>query len=153
MMVGVQGSGKSSFSSKHFKDYVIVSNDKSGNREKSLTLMKNSLAHGKSVVIDNTHVNPEARQKFIEIAKNFGVPIRCFVMNTSLGQVRHNIVFREITDKNHVHIGEPLINGYMSKYKEPTMNEGFTEIVKVNIIPEFKYNQLKLLYFFHLVEK
>jgi hypothetical protein len=33
------------------------------------------------------------------------------------------------------------------------MEEGFKEIVKVNIIPEFKYEQHQDLYHMHLVEK
>ena len=74
-------------------------------------------------------------------------------MNTSASHARHNIVFREITDKEHVHIGEALINGYYSKYKPPTKEEGFADIVKVNVIPEFKYEQHHALYHMYLVEK
>ena len=37
--------------------------------------------------------------------------------------------------------------------KEPTMDEGFAEIVKVNIVPEFKYEQHRDLYQMYLVEK
>ena len=45
VMVGVQGSGKSHFAEKCFgkAGYVIVSNDKTGGKEKSLNLMKKSL--------------------------------------------------------------------------------------------------------------
>ena len=74
-------------------------------------------------------------------------------MATTLGQVQHNIVYREIIDKDHVHIGAPLINGYLKNYKEPTKEEGFTDIVKVNIVPEFKYEQHRDLYQMYLVEK
>ena len=72
LMVGVQGSGKSYFAEKHLRKqagYVVISNDKTGGREKSLKLMKKALSDGKSVVIDNTHVNPEARQKFVDLGK------------------------------------------------------------------------------------
>ena len=64
LMVGIQGSGKSHFSEKTFgkAGYVIVSNDKTGGKEKSLSLMKKSLSDGKSVVVDNTHVNSEVEQ-------------------------------------------------------------------------------------------
>ena len=45
LMVGVQGSGKSYFAEKNFgkAGYVIVSNDKTGGKEKSLNLMKKCL--------------------------------------------------------------------------------------------------------------
>ena len=155
LMVGVQGSGKSYFAETNFgkAGYVIVSNDRTGGKEKSLNLMKKCLGDGKSVVIDNTHVNPEAREKYVDMASKFKIPCRCFVMATTLGQVKHNIVYREIIDKEHIHIGDPLINGYLKNYKEPTMEEGFNEIVKVNIVPEFKYEQHRDLYHMHLVEK
>ena len=71
-------------------------------------------------MVDNTHVNPEAREKFISMAKKFSIPCRCFVMATNIGQVKHNIEYREITEKELVHIGDPLINGYLKNYKEPT---------------------------------
>ena len=41
----------------------------------------------------------------------------------------------------------------MKNYKEPTKEEGFTEIVKVNIVPEFNYEQHRELYQMYLVEK
>ena len=157
LMVGVQGSGKSYFAEKHLRKqagYVVISNDKTGGREKSLKLMKKALSDGKSVVIDNTHVNPEARQKFVDLATGkFAVPCRCFVMATSPAQARHNIVFREIVDTEHDHIGEAIINGYYKKYVAPTKKEGFTDIVKVNVVPHFKYEQHQALYFMYLVEK
>ena len=98
-------------------------------------------------------MNAEARQKFLQLAKSFNVPRRCFVMATSIGQVKHNIVYREIIDKEHVHIGDPLINGYLKQYKEPTLDEGFNEIIKVNVVPEFEFEEHQALYSMHLVEK
>ena len=54
----------------------------------SLINNTNFLGDGKSVVIDNTHVNQEAREKYVEMASKFKIPCRCFVMATTLGQVR-----------------------------------------------------------------
>ena len=155
LMVGVQGSGKSFFAQKYLKTsgYEVISNDITGSRDKSLNLLKKVLNSGKSAVIDNTHVNAEAREKFIKMAKSSGIPSRCFVMNTCPAQARHNITFREIIDKEHAHIGEPIINGYLKNYQKPTLDEGFEEIVQVNVVPDFKYEQHKALYFMHLVEK
>jgi len=155
VMVGVQGSGKSFFAENYLAKagYTVISNDKTGSRDKSLNLMKKVLSNGKSVVVDNTHVNPEARKKFIDMAKQFAIPCRCFTMNTSASQVRHNLIFREITGKDHAHIGEAIINGYYSKFKPPTKEEGFTDILKINLIPDFKYEQHHSLYHMYLVEK
>ena len=155
IMVGVQGSGKSFFAENYLAKagYTVISNDKTGSRDKSLNLMKKALSNGKSVVVDNTHVNPEARKKFIDMTNQFAIPCRCFTMNTSPSQVRHNLIFREIAGKDHAHIGEAIINGYYSKFKPPTKEEGFTEILKINLIPDFKYEQHHSLYHMYLVEK
>jgi len=155
IMVGVQGSGKSFFAENYLAKagYTVISNDKTGSRDKSLNLMKKALSNGKSVVVDNTHVNPEARKKFIDLTNQFAIPCRCFTMNTSPSQVRHNLIFREIAGKDHAHIGEAIINGYYSKFKPPTKEEGFTEILKINLIPDFKYEQHHSLYHMYLVEK
>lgn len=156
LMVGVQGSGKSFFAERYLgkQGYNVISNDKSGSRDRSLAQMKKALGNGKSVVVDNTHVNAEARQKFTEMARKFGVKCRCFVMNTSPSHVKHNVAYREIVDQDgHAHIGEALLNSYWSKYKPPTKEEGFSDIIKVNIVPEFKYEQHHTLYHMYLVEK
>ena len=50
-MVGVQGSGKSHFAETNFgkAGYVIVSNDKTGRKEKSLNLMKKCLGNQRQI--------------------------------------------------------------------------------------------------------
>ena len=100
-----------------------------------------------------THVDVNARQKFVDIAKKFNVPCRCFVMNTSKEQVQHNLVFRLLTDDKHTKIFEPLMLSYFKNFQPPTKNEGFSEIAKVNIVPQFEYKQHQSLYYMYLVEK
>ena len=71
--------------------YAVVSNDALGGRDKSLAALKqiiNGESRSKqSVVVDNTHVDVEARRKFIEVAKKAGLPVRCFVMSATFEQV------------------------------------------------------------------
>ena len=74
-------------------------------------------------------------------------------MNTSKEQVRHNLVFRLLTDDEHTKILEPLMLSYFKNFQPPTKNEGFGEITKVNIVPKFEYKQYQSLYYMYLVEK
>lgn len=46
-----------------------------------------------------------------------------------------------------------VVNAYKSKYSEPNLSEGFTEIVKVNIVPSFDSDELRNLYAMYLLEK
>lgn len=40
-----------------------------------------------------------------------------------------------------------------SKYKEPNLNEGFTEIVKINFVPKFKSKHEEALFKKFLIER
>ena len=159
MMCGMQGSGKSTVATKWLgkgAGYAVLSNDALGGRDKTITAMKSILSQKpicQSVVIDNTHVDKEARQKFIRVAQEFDVPCRCFVMNASFAQVKHHNIFRDIVDKNHTKIKEPLLHSFKSKYQHPTLDEGFEEIVHVNFVPSFETEEHQAIYSMYLVEK
>jgi len=154
LMVGIQGSGKSFLASMLEKEGVVVaSNDRTGGKEKTIRLADHSLMSGKSVVIDNTHVDKEARKPFIDLARKYKVVARCFQMTTTHDHARHNNVFRELTDRVHTKIKEPLFNQYRSRFVEPSMEEGFGEIYKANCVPKFKSSEEEELYNMHLLEK
>ena len=53
----------------------------------------------------------------------------------------------------HAKIGQPLFHSYKSKYEEPTLSEGFAEIVRVNFIPVFQYEEHRTLYYMYLLER
>ncbi len=44
-------------------NYEVVSNDKNGGRDKSISLLRVALQGGRSVAVDNTHVDVDARYK------------------------------------------------------------------------------------------
>ena len=159
MMVGVQGSGKSTVArewlAKANPNYVVLSNDKLGGRDKTLAALRTNLKSGNSCVIDNTHVDVEARRKFLEVAKELKYPVRAFIMTTTFEHAKHNNIFREIIDtsKEHAKIGEPLLHQYKNKYQAPSINEGFDEVVKINFVPEFKFEEHREIYYKYLQEK
>lgn len=74
-------------------------------------------------------------------------------MITSEGQSKHNIVFRELTDPSHSTINDMVFNGYKSKFEEPSISEGFKQIVRVNFVPEFDNIDHENLYKLYLLEK
>ncbi len=111
-MVGVQGSGKSHVSESLLLPlgYVVASNDRTGNRDRTVKVMETALKQGKSVVVDNTHADRESRKRFLAAAG--AVPCRCFVMTATPQHARHNNVFRELTGQHHVKIKEPLFHTF-----------------------------------------
>ncbi|XP_073816232.1 polynucleotide kinase 3'-phosphatase isoform X2 [Musca autumnalis] len=155
IMVGLPGSGKSHFAKKNLASlgYTVANADTVGNVQACLKMCENALVSSKSCVVDNTNVDVESRKKFIELSKKFKVPCRCFIMNVSVAQVKHNIAFRQLTDVKHSKINEMLLNMMKKKFTQPQLEEGFTEIVKVNIKPTFERDDWKRLYTMYLVDK
>jgi len=154
LLVGIQGSGKSKVArDMEEKGVVVASNDRTGGKEKTLRLVEQSLSQGKSVVVDNTHVDREARKPYISLGVKFGVVVRGLMMTTSHDHARHNNLFRELTDPEHTRIKEPLFNQYRSKFSPPVLEEGFNEIIKVHCVPSFPNQDLETLYLMYLLEK
>ncbi|XP_043494941.1 uncharacterized protein F21D5.5 isoform X2 [Polistes fuscatus] len=152
LMVGSPGSGKSHFTKLYLTDYDYINRDTLGSWQKCISTMEQSLIKGKRVVIDNTNPNPVSRERYITVAKKYNIPIRCFLMTTSNEHAKHNNKFRELVDSNHLKISDIIINSYMKNYVPPTLEEGFTEIVKINFIPRFLSEKDKELYEMYLLE-
>lgn len=155
MFVGFPASGKSFFANTYMvpKGYDYVNRDTLGSWQKCVNKCTRSIQEGSSVVIDNTNPDVESRARYIDCAKRAGVQCRCFMFTTSHYQARHNEKFREITDKTHKPINDMIMNSFKSKYKEPEISEGFTEVVKINFVPRFSNSQDEKLYKQYLLEK
>ncbi|KAG8035916.1 hypothetical protein G9C98_003042 [Cotesia typhae] len=153
LMVGGPGSGKSFVVENYLKTYVHVNRDKLGSWQKCIALMEKSLNDGKSVIIDNTNPDLASRKRFIDVAVNKKVPIRCFIMTTTPEHAKHNNKFRELTDKNHTVVSNIIINSYYKNFVQPKKDEGYSQLVKVNFVPKFKSEANRKLYSMYLLEK
>ena len=58
-----------------------------------------------------------------------------------------------MTDKSHESISDIILNSFKSKFVEPSVDEGFSEVVKVNFVPEFSDKSHEVLYKSFLLEK
>ncbi|KAI4503715.1 hypothetical protein M0802_001118 [Mischocyttarus mexicanus] len=152
LMVGSPGSGKSHFAKLYLTDYDYINRDTLGSWQKCISAMEQSLNKGKRVVIDNTNPDPASRKRYITVAKKYNISIRCFLMTTSAEHAKHNNRFRELIDSNHAKINDIIINSYMKNYVAPTLEEGFTEIVKINFTPRFLSKKDQELYEMYLLE-
>lgn len=89
-MVGCPGSGKSHFARNYLNHYECVNRDTLGSWQKCITAMERHLNEKSSVVVDNTNPDCASRQRYIEVAKRYNIPVRCFVMSTSTDHAKHN---------------------------------------------------------------
>ncbi|XP_066262321.1 uncharacterized protein F21D5.5 [Euwallacea similis] len=154
LMVGGQGSGKTFFVKEMLlpKGYVHVSRDLLGSWKKCVQVMEENLKKNKNVVIDNTNGDKESRQRFIQAAKKFNADVRCFIMDTSLAQMRHNNKFRELTDNTHTIVSDIVIFSYRKNYQEPENEEGYAQILKIPFISKFTDKDLEKVYKTFLLE-
>ncbi|KAL2715400.1 uncharacterized protein V1478_015098 [Vespula squamosa] len=152
LLIGCPASGKSHFAKLYLSEYDYISRDTLGSWQKCVSAMEQSLIKGKRVVIDNTNPDPASRERYIVVAKKYNVPVRCFLMTTSTEHAKHNNKFRELVDSSHAKITDIIINTYMKNYIPPTLEEGFTELVKINFVPRFFSEKDQELYEMYLLE-
>ncbi len=136
LMVGQPASGKSTFTKRHFASYARVNQDTLLSKAKCWQEARNQLSAGRSVVVDNTNPSREARQAYLDIAREFNVPVRCFVFKTDDKLAQHLNAFRERTQgvKKIPAIGYNMFRKY---YEEPAMSEGFKEIKTIPFTLKF----------------
>lgn len=153
IMVGIQGSGKTTFCRNYLipHGYIHINRDQLGSWQKCVSLVEKAIASGKSVVIDNTNPDPESRAKYLDIAKQQKLPVRCFLMATTNEHAKHNLKFRTITDESQTVITDMIFNSFKKKYKKPTLSEGFYSIVDVEFAPSFASPKNETLYKMFLV--
>ena len=153
VMVGGQGSGKSHFTKVHLEPlgYKIVSRDVLGTWQKCVDRLNDHIKAGEKVVVDNTNGTREMRDRYLQAAKKLQVPCRCFLMNTRPKHAEHNIAFRELINATHSKISSIILNGYRKNFEEPTLKEGFSEIVRVNCVPKFDSDHHRDLYSMYLL--
>jgi len=149
LMVGPPGSGKSTFCKKYLvpHGYEWVNQDTLKKKEKCAKVAREAIQAGKSVVIDNNNYDPSTRAYFIkEIESAKKIPIRCFHMQTPLELAEHMNLYRE-KKTNQPHIPDIAYNMYKSRYEKPALDEGYTEIKKINFVPDFA-NEADLAMFY-----
>lgn len=138
--VGFPAAGKSTFLKTHFvpAGYAYVNRDTLGSWQRCVAATEAALAQGRSVAVDNTNPDPEARQRYVACARAAAVPCRCLLFTASLEQARHNSRFRDMTESGHVPVTDAVLHSYKNRFVEPTLAEGFAGILRVPFVPRFR---------------
>ncbi|KAL3674030.1 hypothetical protein V7S43_001713 [Phytophthora oleae] len=129
VLVGPPASGKSFFAKAYLSSYVVVSQDELRTAANCKKKCIEAIEQKKSVVIDNTNRDPRTRKEWIAIAKEKNLPVRCFEMDVDKPLSMHLNTFRSLTEQKK--IPDVAIHGFYRNLVEPTVNEGFAEVVKV----------------------
>jgi bifunctional polynucleotide phosphatase/kinase len=154
IFVGSAGSGKTSFFRNYLEPngYVHVNQDKLKTVPKCLNVAKEALGKGLSVVIDSTNAAAKARSTFIELAKEKGIPIRCFYFKYDKDLVFHLNNLRNINKfRNHntKSVQPVIIHTWFKNLEEPSLKEGFSEVKVFPFIPNFESENDKKVFYMY----
>lgn len=141
VLVGVSGSGKSTFARKHFKTTEILSSDyfralvSDDENDQTVTqdafeilhlVLTKRLAIGRLTVIDATNVESEHRRTLINLAEQFRVIPVAIVFNFS-----EKVLLERRANRTDRHFDNTVLYSQMDKFYEDfesLKEEGFKEI-------------------------
>ena len=131
VMIGIQGSGKSTFFRTHLeKNFIRVNLDTLKTRNREHLLVASCLAEGKSFAIDNTNPTREDRARYIPSARENGYRIIGYVMECDLSAC----IERNNRRVGKERIPEKGIAATLKRLEPPTFSEGFDELYFVRIV-------------------
>ncbi|EXJ71332.1 uncharacterized protein A1O5_05138 [Cladophialophora psammophila CBS 110553] len=140
---GSPGAGKSTFYWDVLQPlgYERVNQDILKTREKCIRKAKELLEAGLSVAVDNTNADMETRAYWVKVAREFNVPIRCVRFTASTRLAEHNDAVRAMNPnmmnpENRTQLPGIAFRSFVQRFQEPTLEEGFEDIYKVDF--EFK---------------
>lgn len=148
IMVGIPGSGKSTFAQNYIKDannmstvwvsrdevrYSLISGtDEYFAKEKDVfkifvKKINTALAEGKDAIADATHINAQSRKKLLSSITVPDIQIEACVMETSLQECLANNEKRE----GRARVPKAAILRMYRQFEYPTFSEGFSSILNV----------------------
>lgn len=150
MVMGFPASGKSSYvAEKLAQGYRRLNRDTlGGSLDKLAERLDAELAAGeRRFVLDNTYASASSRKTVLDIAKKYGVPVRCILLETSIEDAQVNAVTRmirlrgkllmpeEIKQAKDPNIFPPaVLFAYRNAFEKPVPAEGFESIQKVPFV-------------------
>jgi predicted kinase len=132
ILVGLQGSGKSTFYERRFANtHLRISRDVATTVAREQRLLEECIARKLDFVVDNTNATIESRRRFIELAKAAGYRITGYYFTTD---------FKECLARNALRTGKakvPVPGLYRARkmMQPPSLQEGFDELYEVATLP------------------
>jgi predicted kinase len=137
ILVGPPGSGKTTYAQTLVdKGYVRISQDANGgSKSKTTEQFVTAMTEGKNIVLDRCNINKDQRRVWINKAMTNNYES---IIAVRLTTDEHTCLNRVMNRKGHETVANmsfeqvsKLISGFNDSLEEPTLVEGFTEIVKV----------------------
>ena len=125
IMIGIQGSGKSTFyHSQLANDFVHINLDFLKTRYQEQLAIERCVQQGQNYAVDNTNPTKEDRQRYITVAKQAGYQVMGYFMESKLQSCIERNNLRTGTAK----IPAKAIAATSNKLQMPSYDEGFDKI-------------------------
>lgn len=125
ILMGLQGSGKSTFYKTHLKsEFIHVNLDTLKTRNREMVLIADCYAQEKSFAVDNTNPTKADRQRYIPSAKRSGYKIVGYFLESKV----NDCIRRNEKRKNEERVPTVAIAATSNKLQLPSYDEGFDEL-------------------------
>jgi len=125
ILIGIQGSGKSTFYRERFFDtHVRISLDLLKTRAREREFLAACLRTGQKFVVDNTNVRVEQRREYIALARAAGFRVIGYFFDTPL----RTALARNNARSGGAAIPVPGVIGTHKRMERPAVEEGFDEL-------------------------
>ena len=128
VMVGIPGSGKTTLVSTRFPNHKRISLDALHSRQKEDEEIASCLMSGKDMVIDNTNTTRRSRQKYVDMARLFGIPIRALYIDCPVEVALERNASRVGKER----VPDKAVRFYNKIIQRPSVEEGFDSVEEIS---------------------
>lgn len=126
IMVGMPGSGKSSFCKYNLPNYHLVCGDTFRTQEKMLQEGGKRIKYG-PIIFDGTNGTIQKRKKYIDFAKNHKCKVKCVYLKKNVNNAYQQIRKRKLEGGNYIPLS--VLKNYEKQIEEPTLYENFELLI------------------------
>ena len=127
ILIGLPGSGKTTFYNEYFYDAVHINLDELHTRNKEMIAIRECLDSGKDLVIDNTNPTKVDRERYIPLAKENSYRIIGYYFSAKIS----DCIRRNSQREGKARVPDKAILAIYNKLEIPSYEEGFDELYYV----------------------
>lgn len=146
MLIGIQGSGKTTFATKlsQEKNCLVASTDyvrkhikdvkESEVFETVYKMVAEAVKNNQDIIYDATNITPKVRKRFFDEVRKYNVEpiVTAYYFDTNVMECYNRVKVRN-TKEGELYLPEEVVFSYNEKIVKPTLDEGF---VKINIVKD-----------------
>ena len=141
LLVGLPGSGKSTFAKKYYEEYSYINQDINKTKEKSKKILLDAIKNKKNIIVDNTNLDYQKRQEIIQLVNLSEYIIKIIVFDIPFKVCYHMMYYRV----NTLHVDPISIIVYrtlMKKYDICKEDDIHIEIKEEDSIDTYRIKKL-----------